>query len=152
MIGRRVGVVAILLLLAPTRFDAAEPVIRNINLRGVQIGGTTSLVLDGDAFGKSPRLLLSFPVQQQLKKDSTDKQAKFDVTLGPDVVPGYYHLRVVTDGGVSLPVAIAVDRLPQRPIGPAVDALPAALHGTLSGSTTVETKLTGKMGQKVLVE
>jgi len=113
------GVVAMLLLLAPTRFDAAEPVIRNINLRGLQIGGTTSLVIDGDNFGKSPRLLLSFPVQQQLNKDSADKQAKLDVALGTDAVPGYYHLRVVTDGGVSAPVAIAVDRLPQRAMEPA---------------------------------
>src|SRR5690349_2605879 len=85
---------------------AAEPVVRNLNLRGLQIGGTTSIVLDGDNFGKEPRLLLPFAAQQQLKKGSTDKQATFDVTLGGDVVPGYYHLRVVTDGGVSAPTVI----------------------------------------------
>ncbi len=157
MIGRRIGAVAMLLLLAPTPLDAAEPVIRSINVHGLQIGGTTRLVLDGDAFGKAPRLLLPFAVQQQLQKDSTDKQAKFDVTLGADVVPGYYHLRLVTDGGVSAPVAIAVDRLPQRAIrlaksSDASEVLPVALHGTVTGSTTIETHFAGKAGQSILIE
>ena len=61
---------------------AAEPVARSVNVRGLQVGGTTTLVIDGDEFGKEPRLLLPFPAQQQLKKGSTDKQATFDVTLG----------------------------------------------------------------------
>src|SRR5271165_5760401 len=65
---------------------AAEPVVRNVNLRGLQVGGTTTLVLDGDDFGPAPRLLLPFAAQQQLKKGSNDKQATFDVTLGGDAV------------------------------------------------------------------
>jgi hypothetical protein len=152
MIRRFLGAVLILFLFAPTRFHAAEPVIRNVNVRGLQVGGTTTVVVDGDEFGKAPRLLLPFAAEQKLKKESTEKQATFDVTLGADVVPGYYHLRVVTDGGVSAPVAIAVDRLPQRAMVPMVDVLPVALHGTLGGSTTVEAKFTGKAGQQVIVE
>jgi hypothetical protein len=132
--------------------SAGEPVVRNVNLRGLQVGGATTLVIDGDEFGPAPRLLLPFAAGQQLKKSSTDKQATFDVTLGADVVPGYYHLRVVTDGGVSTPVVLAVDRLPQRVLAASVDVLPVALHAALAGSTTVETKFVGKAGQKVLVE
>ena len=86
---------------------AAEPVARNVNVRGLQVGGTTTLTIDGDAFGKEPRLELPFEAQQQLKKGSTDKQAIFDVTLGGRVVPGYYHLRVATDGGISAPIVVA---------------------------------------------
>ena len=131
---------------------AAEPTARNVNVRGLQVGGTTTLTIDGDEFGKEPRLVLPFAAQQQIKKGSTDKQAIFDVTLSGDVVPGYYHLRVATDGGISAPIVIAVDRLPQKPLGPSADVLPIALHGSVTGSTVVETKFAGKAGQKVLVE
>jgi hypothetical protein len=127
-------------------------VLRNLNIRGLQIGATTTITLDGDHFGKSPRLLLPFDAKQGRKPGSTDKQALFDVTLGGEVVPGYYHLRVITEDGVSTPVVVAVDRLPQRALSPAADVLPIALHGTLTGSTSLETKFTGKAGQKILVE
>jgi hypothetical protein len=131
---------------------AAEPTIRNVNVRGLQVGGSTTLTLDGDEFGTAPRLLLPFPVKQQRKTGSTNAQATFDVTLAADVVPGYYNLRVATDGGVSAPVVIGVDRLPQRPFGPEIAALPVALHAASVGSSAVETKFTGKAGQKVLIE
>ena len=142
----------IALCVATVDARAAEPVVRNINVRGLQIGGTTTVTIDGDSFGKAPRLLLPFAAQQQLQKKATDKQAIFAVTLGADVVPGYWHLRVVTDGGVSTPVVVAVDRLPQRTMTPVVAALPVALHGAIGGSAIVETKFTGKAGQKITVE
>ncbi len=66
-------------------------------MRGLQIGGTTTIVIDGDELGTAPRLLLPFPAQQQLKPGSTKNQATFDVTLDGTVQPGYHHLRVVTD-------------------------------------------------------
>jgi hypothetical protein len=144
----------------PVAIHAGEPAIRNLALRGLQIGGTTTLVVDGDDLGTAPRLLLPFPARQQLKPGATKTQATFDVTLEGDVEPGYHALRVVTDEGVSTPVVIAVDRLPQRlvPVGavgkppPAVEQLPAALHGVVNGSTATEAQFVGKAGQKVLVE
>ncbi len=146
-----------LLLLAafaslPGNLRATEPSIRNLALRGLQIGGTTTLVVDGDDFGTAPRLLLPFPARQQLKPGSTATQATFDVTLDANVEPGYHHLRIVTDSGVSTPIVIAVDRLPQKPLAATVEQLPVALHGVVSGSTATETKFVGKAGQKVLVE
>src|SRR5262249_59890206 len=66
--------------------------------------------------------------------------------------PGYHRLRVVSDGGVSLPVIIGVDRLPQRLVAAAPEQLPVALHGTVGGSAIVETTFLGKAGQKVMVE
>jgi hypothetical protein len=142
----------ILLALLAGRVDAGEPVLRSLNLHGLQIGGTTPLVIDGDELGNAPRLLLPCSVRQESQKGSTDKQARFDVTLTADVPPGYYPLRVVTDHGVSLPLVIGVDRLPQRPLTTAVEQLPVALHGTVGGSATVEAKFAGKAGQKVQVE
>jgi hypothetical protein len=137
---------------APSRLHAAEPGIRNLNVRGLQIGSTTTIVVDGDDLGTAPRLLLPFPSQVKPKPGSNDKQATFEVNLDGNVQPGYYHLRVVTDGGVSLPIVVGVDRLPQRPLAAAVDQLPAALHGIVNGSAVVETRFPGKAGQRVLIE
>lgn len=140
---------------------ATEPVIGNLNLRGLQIGGTTTLVIDGTDLGTSPRLLLAFPAKQELKPGGTANRATFDVTLDGQVTPGYHQLRVVSDGGVSLPVVIGVDRLPQRAVPPSApppkpediaDKLPVALHGTVSGSASVEARFVGKAGQKVQLE
>jgi hypothetical protein len=132
--------------------EAAEPNLRNVNVRGLQVGGSTTLAVDGDDLGTAPRLLLPFAAKQERKPGSTAQQATFDVTLAADVVPGYYNLRIATEGGVSPPVVIGVDRLPQRPFAAEIAELPVALHGPTVGSSAVETKFSGKAGQKVLVE
>jgi len=131
---------------------ATEPTLRNLNVRGLQVGGTTTLTVDGDDLGLAPRLLLPFPAKQERKPASTNVQATFDVTLGPEVQPGYYNLRVATEGGVSVPIIIGVDRLPQRPLAAETADIPVALHAPAVGSSAVETKFAGKAGQKVLVE
>lgn len=131
---------------------AAQPEFRTVNVRGLQIGGSTTLVVEGDHFGVAPRLLLPFAGKQTLRPGFTDKLATFDVILEDAVPPGFHHLRVVTTGGVSLPVLIGVDRLPQQLLAATVDRLPVAMHGNLAGSTVAETTFSGKAGQKVMVE
>ena len=131
---------------------AAEPAIRALDVRGLRIGGTTTLVIDGDDLGAAPRLLLPFAAKQTLKPGSSDKKAVFEVTLADDVTPGYHQLRVVTEGGVSLPVVIGVDRLTQQPVSIPIAELPIALHGTVAGGATVEAKFQGKAKQKVMIE
>jgi hypothetical protein len=139
--------------LAPAALAAAEPEIRNLDVRGLQIGATTTLVVDGDNLGTAPRLLLPFAAKQTLKPGATANRATFDVALDGIPQPGYYYLRIVTDGGVSLPVVIAVDRLPQRPLAVGRIFNPSlALHGTVTGSTIVSTTFTGKARQKLLIE
>jgi hypothetical protein len=143
---------ALLALVAgPAGLRAGPPVLRNLNVRGLQVGGTTTLTIDGDDLGAAPRLLLPFAADQKLQPNHTDKQATFAVTLA-DVTPGYYPLRLVTDGGVGQPVAVAVDRLPQRPLTATVEQLPVALHGSVGGAAVVETRFAGRAGQKVTVE
>lgn len=141
-----------LFLLVASAASAAEPSVRNVSVRGLQVGGTTTLTIDGDDLGKAPRLLLPFAARQSLKPGATDQQATFEVTLDETPEPGYANLRVATDGGVSLPVVIGVDALPQKPLAASVDRLPVALHGTVNGSAVVETTFTGKAGQKLLAE
>src|SRR5262245_65040867 len=89
--------------------QAAEPTVRNVNVRGLQVGGTTTITIDGDDLGKTPRLLFPFEAKQTLKSGGTEKKVEFEVTLDDAVTPGLYHLRVVTEGGSSLPVVIGVD-------------------------------------------
>lgn len=146
---RRLSVLA---LFFATPLFAAEPNIRNVNLRGLQVGGTTTLTIDGDDFGKSPKLLIPFPAKQSLKSGSTDKQTAFEVTLDESVPPGYHNLRLFTDGGVSLPTLIGVEAMPQRPFGPEAGSLPVVLHGTVGGSAVLETSFAGKANQRVMIE
>ena len=131
---------------------AAEPAIRLLDVRGLRVGGTTTLTIDGDDLGTAPRLLLPFSAKQSLQPKATDKKAVFDVVLDGDVQPGYYHLRVVSESGISLPVVIGVDRMTQAPLMPTVSELPTCLHGTVAGGATVETKFQGNAKQKVMIE
>lgn len=140
-----------LVALAPLA-RATEPSIRNIHLRGLQVGGTTTIVVDGDDLGAAPKLLLPFLAQQELKPGGADNQATFVVQLAADVTPGFHQLRVVTEGGASLPVVVSVDKLPQQLLAPVVDQVPVALHGNVGGSSIAETKFAGKAGQKLLFE
>jgi hypothetical protein len=134
------------------RLEAAPPVIANLTVRGFQVGGTTTLTVQGSDFGASPRLLLPFAAKQDRKPGGNSQQAVFDVTLPADVVPGYYPLRLVAEGGISAPAIIGVDRLPQRPFAATNTELPVALHGSAIGGGAVETAFQGKAGQKVLIE
>jgi hypothetical protein len=131
---------------------AVEPSLRTLNIRGLQIGATTEIICDGDDFTTTPRLLLPFAAQQELKSGSTEKKATFAVTLGSDIEPGFYQLRIATAGGVTLPVVVGVDRLPQI-FGPKlIEQLPIAVHGTVSGSAATETRFKGKQGEAVTIE
>lgn len=131
---------------------AGEPTLANLNIRGLQLGGTTSLVVSGDEFGTAPKLFLPFAAKQELQPGGTNNQATFNVTPEGDIQPGYYQVRIVTPGGVSLPLVIGVDNLPQVPFAADVTQLPVAMHGSVGGSAVSETKLNGKAGQKITVE
>src|SRR5215208_4236551 len=95
---RGVKAVGLLLIfiwgLVGSRAFAVEPEVRNLSVRGLQVGGTTTVVVDGDDLGTNPRLMLPFPAKQVRNPKSTDKQATFEVTLEGSVIPGYYSLRV----------------------------------------------------------
>ena len=139
------------LLALALRLTAAEPTVRDLTVRGLQTSGTTTVTVTGDDLGKAPKLLLPFAAKQTLKFGNTDKLAVFDVAA-EGATPGLYNLRVITDGGASLPVVIGVDALPQLPFAAKLDVRRAALHGALTGATVLETTFVGKAGQEVTVE
>ena len=79
-----------------------------------------------------------------------------DLTLPADVPPGIYPLSVVTAEGISKPVGIAVDGLPQLLVGDSAPdhptALPAAFSGLLSGAGQSRVYFNGKAGARVVAE
>lgn len=132
---------------------AAAPSVRNIDVRGLQIGGTATLIIDGVDLLPNPRLLTSAPISaQSVRPNATTNRVEIDVTLDGSALPGLCNLYLAHDGGVSERIVVAVDRLPQRPFVDKIESLPMALHGTLNGSTTLTTSFPGKAGQPVQCE
>jgi len=121
----------------------AEPVVRTLDVRGLQIGAKTKLVFDGSDLGAKPQLLLPWPTAQaHLLPESTPTRASFEVQVPEDAIAGIEQLRFVTVDGLTAPLIVGVDRMPQLPFAPQVAALPVALHGAVTGSTVLETQFT----------
>ena len=137
---------------------AAPPAISNLSLRGLQIGATTTLVIDGTNLLPQPQLLLQLPIAKQtVRPGATATHVEIEVTLDAGVAPGIYHLRVASGGGISSAIAVGVDTLPQRPIGSSATplspvSLPAAFSGALSGGQTADTIVTLNKGQQIAIE
>jgi hypothetical protein len=111
------------------------------------------LTVAGSELGPQSRIVLPFPVAKQaVKQGAQPNQVQIDVTLDKATPAGIYHLRVATDDGVSNPLAVGLDELPQRPFAPEVSDLPVALYGSLTGGTILQTRFTGKAGQRVVID
>lgn len=149
---KRTILLAISILFLVLEANSAEPVVRSLDIRGLQLGKTTTITLDGDGFGKTPKILLSFDAIQTLKQGSTDKKAILDIQPTGEIAPGFYQGRIFSEKGVSLPFLLGVDQLAQRPFSQTTGEFPVALHGTISGSQILETKFEGNKGQPLMVE
>ncbi|HEX5445464.1 MAG TPA: hypothetical protein VFW87_16680, partial [Pirellulales bacterium] len=148
-----VALVALVLPALAARADAAAPTISNLSLRGLRTGATTTLVLNGADLLPEPRLLLSVPIAQQVVKEgATASQVQIDVTLDAATPPGIYQLRLATAGGISAPLAVGVDALPEMPFAAEIASLPVALNGSLQGSNVLRTSFTAAKGQHIVVE
>lgn len=141
------------LLLCASAAAAAAPIVRNVDRLGLQIGGTTTLTIDGENLLPEPKLVLSAPiVKQVVQPKATANRVVLEVTLDKAALPGPYNLRLANVHGVSAGRIVAVDHLPQRTWEPKVASLPVALHGVLNGSTKMTTSFAGKAGQTILCE
>ncbi|MBC8356731.1 MAG: hypothetical protein H8E66_32550 [Planctomycetes bacterium] len=145
----RIAIVVFLL----TPLANAAPNITNLSLRGFQIGGTTTVTIQGTELLPAPKLTVGIPVEKQsVVEGSTATNLTLDVTLANDVSPGLYNLRVASEKGISKSVIVAADSLPEAPLADRIEALPIALHGTLTGSAIAKTAFAGKAGQELLIE
>lgn len=133
--------------------NAAPPNITNLSLRGFQIGGMTTVTLQGSDLLPAPKLIVGVAIEKQtVVQGSTATNLTLEVTLGKDATPGLYNLRIANEKGISTSVIVAADSLPEAALAERIASLPVALHGTLTGSTIAKTAFTGKASQELLIE
>lgn len=133
---------------------AAAPVIENLSLRGLQVGGKTTLSIGGADLEADSRIVLPIPIAEQkvVHADKANRRVDIEVALAAEVPAGTYPLRIANALGISNPVYLAVDSLPESAIGPETKTMPAALTGTISGNQTARTSFAAKKGERLLVE
>ncbi len=133
--------------------QARQPEIRNVDMRGLQIGAKTSLIIDGTDLLPAPRVFLDeLVLDAAVDPTSTPTRVILSVPIPDTVAPGVGVLRLATTDGFSNSILLGLDRLPQLPIAPEITALPVALHGSVPGSGIVRTSFAGKTGEEVIVE
>lgn len=131
----------------------AAPTINNASLRGLQIGGTTTIAFDGGDLLADPKILATFPIAKQaVVAGASASRVQIEITLDASVSPGVYQLRLASSKGISNAIAVGVDRLPQQPIAPQVAALPVALHGAVNGSEVQRVTFNGKKDERVVID
>ena len=142
------------LTLISSAAQARPPEIRNVNVRGFQIGQPTVVTIDGVDLLPAPKLWLNANAVEATidDKQSNANRLVLTATLPNEITPGVAQLRLATNDGVSNSVTVALDRLPQLPISETIAALPASLHGSVPGSGVSKTSFTGKAGEDVLIE
>ena len=152
--GRSAFVILSVILLAGHSANARPPEIRNVNVRGFQIGQPTVVTIDGVDLLPAPKLWLNTNAVDAAidDKQSNANRLVLTATLPNEITPGVAQLRLATNEGVSNSVTVALDRLPQLPISETIAALPASLHGSVPGSGVSKTSFTGKAGEDVLIE
>ena len=126
--------------------------ISNLNLRGLQIGSTTEMVVSGQGISKGSKLFLPFAAEQEIVEENGSSLLKVKVTLADQIQPGMYPLRIFNEDGLSDPVLIGVDRLVHREFGTEPQELPVALTGKVAGAQILKTTFKSKKGDLVVAE
>ena len=129
------------------------PSLADIQPRGLQIGSTTRVVVTGTGLDESTRLILPCvpPIEVNVLS-AAGNQAELQVQVDDPLPPGIYPVRVATQAGLSNPLSIGVDRLPQLEYRETVVALPVALHGRIQGNQVLQVQFPGHVGEHVVVD
>ncbi len=144
---------ALLSVAACSTADARQPEIRNVNIRGLQIGGTTTLTIDGTDLLPAPRLFLDEQaIETTLDPASTPTRVLLSIPLPETIAPGLGVLRLATSEGFSNSLLVGLDRFQQLPLAEDIAARPVAMHGSVPGSGISRTAFAGKAGEDVIVE
>ena len=131
----------------------AAPTITNISVRGLTIGQPTTVVIDGTDLLPNPQLVLPVKIAAQtVKPNGTANHVELDVTLDASSAPGIYLLRVASGKGISAPIAVGVDKLPQIAFAPQIASHPVAMHGSLAGPQVLKTTFTGTKGTNIVID
>src|SRR5438105_4587688 len=122
---RTLGAVASLVAALCTTVQAA-PTIANISPRGLQIGEPTTLTITGSDLSADAQVVSEAKIaKQSVKPGAKANQVQIEVTLDSATQPGLYALRLANANGISSPVMVGVDHLPQRPFDAKLGKLPA---------------------------
>lgn len=138
------------LLVAEAR---AAPTISSVSPRGLQAGQTTTLQITGSELSADVTLVSPIkPSAVKSKPGATPGRIELEVTLDADTPPGLYAIRLASASGISSPVMIAIDRLPERMFQPTLADLPGAYSGVVGAAQVLSAKLIGKKGQRIVLD
>lgn len=121
--------------------------------RGLQIGATTRIEIQGEHLTPQPRLWL--PIEGAIVKVAGQPAADelaFEIELLPTAKPGVYPLAVVTSGGISSLQLIAVDAWRQSNVTAEAGELPVALTGRVGSTVVVKTHFDGERDQAIEID
>jgi hypothetical protein len=133
---------------------AAPPSIDRLSMYGLQSGATTTLAIDGDNLSAECQLYVhNVPIAAQIvKTGATAERVELEVAVDSSTPPGIYNLRLVTAEGVSNPLPVAVDSMPQISWGAEIKSLPVALSGSVRGNKTLSATFAAKKSQPIVLE
>ena len=151
-----------IMLALPASVSADPPRLTGTSPLGVQRGKAMDVTIQGSGLKDSPRLVAPFAFQIEPASSGRSDEANWKVTLtvGAQVAPGVYPIRVVTDAGVSNPILFAVGQIPQvaeiepnntydiaQPISG-----PVVVEGACSGNDVDFFRFKGRKGDRIVVD
>lgn len=140
-------------VLASSVVVSAAPTIANVTPRGLQIGKPTTIVITGGELSADVRLISEAKIaSQKVKPGAKSNRVELEIELDRAASPGLYAVRVADASGISSPVVLGVDRLPQLAFGSSIGELPAAFSGNVGGAEVVRTTLSGKKGLRLIID
>lgn len=146
-------IASLLVSISLTGVGLAAPQVNNVSQRGVKIGEATVLVFDGGELAPETRIISTLPLKsQQVKPESNASRVMIEVVADESAQPGIYALRLASATGISNPILVAVDLLPQAAFAEETAALPVALSGTIGGAEVKGTRFAGVKGQRIVVD
>ena len=144
---------SIFIVLAACLSTAAAPSISSFSPHGLRIGATTTITIDGQGLSEDSLLVLPVPVVgQSVKPGGTATRIQIDIEVADSAVAGIVPVRLVNASGITGPVIVGLDRLPQQPFQSEIGSLPVLLHGTLTGDRILRTEFVGRRGDRVVLD
>jgi hypothetical protein len=141
---------------------ADPPSLADLKPAGVPRGVATTLTVTGKGLAGSPRFFGAVPLA--LAKGEPNKEGTawtVGVTVPPETPVGVYPVRVVTDGGISNPMLLAVGQVPQveekEPNNTPESAFalpvpPVVVEGQIGGADVDRFAFAGRKGQRIVVD
>jgi hypothetical protein len=150
--GRITQLVLVLLWFGCASLAGAQPDVTAISPRGLSIGQTTTITVEGRHLASNPHLFAPIRFSRVVVQEATAERVVFAVSLEDDVPANLVPLRIVTDEGVSRAIIVGVDALPQVEYQPSIERLPVALHGRLGERQILKTTCTLAEGDSLVVD